>query len=231
MKKIGLSLLVCLFITHSSPAQDVTSLLQKVKNRLNVVNDYEASGRIKTKVAFLKVPLANVKIYYKKPDRLKIRNEKGISFIPKGSASINLNSLFTGINFTALDGGTVKLGDANVRIVKLLPEDEENDNDIVLSTLYIDEEHSLIRKSRTTTKDNGTYQLEMIYGKYANYGLPDKVIFTFNTKHKLPKGFTFDFDDGSRNNVAAKKTIDKGIVEITYTSYIINAGVSESIFK
>jgi hypothetical protein len=37
----------------------------------------------------------------------------------------------------------------------------------------------------------------MTYGKYSSYGLPDKIIFTFNTKeYKLPKGITFDFDDG-----------------------------------
>ena len=33
--------------------------------------------------------------------------------------------------------------------------------------------------------------LEMTYGKYAEYGLADKVIFSFNTKdYKLPKGVT-----------------------------------------
>jgi hypothetical protein len=79
----------------------------------------------------------------------------------------------------------------------LLPKDENSD--VVLSTLYIDEAQSLIKKSKTTTKDNGTYELEMIYGKYSDYGLADKVIFSFNTKdYKLPKGVTFDYDDGRK---------------------------------
>ena len=50
----------------------------------------------------------------------------------------------------------------------------------------------------------------MSYGKYAEFGLADKVIFTFNTKdYKLPKGITFDYDDGSKKEKTADKMKDK----------------------
>jgi outer membrane lipoprotein-sorting protein len=123
------------------------------------------------------------------------------------------------------------IGDTKVKVVKLLPEDDNGD--VVLSTLYIDEANLVIRKAKTTTRENGSYELEMTYGKYIEYGLPDKIIFTFNTKdYKLPKGVTFDFDDGSR----AKKTTDKaknkkGRAEITIYTYSINKGVADSVFK
>lgn len=73
----------------------------------------------------------------------------------------------------------------------------------------------------------------MSYGKYAEYGLADKVIFTFNTKdYKLPKGITFDYDDGSKKEEPADKLKDKkGKVEISYSSYTINKGVADSVFK
>ena len=119
----------------------------------------------------------------------------------------------------------------NLRIIKLLPKDENAD--IVLSTLYIDETQSLIKKSKTTTRENGTYELEMSYGKYAEYGLADKVIFTFNTKeYKLPKGITFDYDDGSKKEQPADKFKNKkGKVEISYSGYIINKGVPDAVFN
>jgi hypothetical protein len=103
----------------------------------------------------------------------------------------------------------------------------------VLSTLYIDETQSLIKRSKTTTKDNGTYELEMTYGKYAEYGLADKVIFSFNTKdYKLPKGVTFDYDDGTKKEEDADKLKNKkGKVEISYSGYIINKGVPDSVFQ
>jgi hypothetical protein len=102
-----------------------------------------------------------------------------------------------------------------------------------LSTLYIDEAQSLIRKAKTTTRENGTYELEMSYGKYADYGLADKVIFSFNTKdYKLPKGITFDYDDGTKKDTTPDKLKNKkGRVEIVYSSYVINKGVNDAVFR
>lgn len=210
---------------------DVNALIKKVGAKIDRVNNYSAEGSMKTQVAFLKVPASAVKIYFKKPNRLKIKNEKGISFVPKGAVSINLSNIINGAAYTALDAGTDKLGNTVVRVVKLLPADDNAD--IVLSTLYIDEANLVIIKAKTTTRENGSYQLEMTYGKYAAYGLPDKIRFTFNTKeYKLPKGITFDFDDGA----AAKKTgpeglnKNQGMAEIIFDSYTINQGVDDRLF-
>jgi outer membrane lipoprotein-sorting protein len=190
---------------------------------------------MKTNVIFIKAPIASVKVYYKKPNKLRINNESGISFIPKGSVNINLSNIFVNTNgFDLIDAGAES--GTGLRIIKLLPKDENAE--IVLSTLYIDEKQSLIKRSKTTTKENGTYELEMTYGKYAEYGLADKVIFSFNTKnYKLPKGVTFDYDDGTQKD-KDKNNPDhnpeknkKGKVEISYSEYIINKGVPDSVFK
>ena len=224
-------LLIYLLLPFLGRAQDINQLVQKVKAKLDQVNDYEAAGRLKTNVSFLKVPVASVKIYFKKPNQLKIKNENGISFIPKGAVSINLNNVLSNGKYSVLDAGTDNIAGTPVKVVRLLPEDDNSD--VVLSTLYIDQTNLVILKSKTTTRENGSYELEMSYGKYVAYGLPDKVIFSFNTRdYKLPKGVTFDFDDGSGNKPAEDKTKNKkGRAEITISSYAINKGVSDGVFK
>jgi hypothetical protein len=205
------------------------ALVQQVKAKLDKVSDYEAKGKMKTNVVFIKAPIANVKVYYKRPNKLRINNESGISFIPRGSVNINLNNIFVNTSgFDMIDAG--KEAGTNLRIIKLLPRDESSE--VVLSTLYIDEAQSLIRKAKTTTRENG-YELEMSYGKYASWGLADRVIFSFNTKdYKLPKGITFDYDDGSKKeNNTDKLKNKKGKVEIVYASYTINQGVPDSVFQ
>jgi len=186
---------------------------------------------MKTNISFLKVPESDVKIYFKRPDKIRIVNENGISLVPKGAVSINLSSILNGNKYSIIDAGTDKIGNTQVRVVKLLPEDDNAE--VVLSTLYIDENNLVIKRAKTTTRENGSYQLEMTYGKYIAYGLPDKINFTFNTKdYKLPKGVTFDFDDGT----AVRKTSgddakkNKGMAEITFDSYTINKGVANSVF-
>jgi outer membrane lipoprotein-sorting protein len=230
MMKKTLLLTMMLSAVLFSKAQTAEEIIAKVKARLDKVNDYEAKGKMKTNVIFIKAPVATVKVYYKKPDKLRINNESGISFIPKGSVNINLNNIFWNTNgFDIIDAG--KESGSNLRIIKLLPKDENSE--VALSTLYIDEIQSLIKKAKTTTRENGTYELEMTYGKYAEYGLADKVIFSFNAKdYKLPKGITFDYDDGTKKPPDTDKLKNKkGKVEITYSGYIINKGVPDSVFQ
>jgi outer membrane lipoprotein-sorting protein len=208
-------------------AQSAADLVQKLKAKLDKVNNYQADGTLKTNVVFLKAPVADVKIYYKRPGKWKIINKHGISFIPKGSVNISLSNLIQENNsYDIIDVGKDSSG---LRIIKLLP--KEDTADIILSILYVDEKNLLIKKSKTTTKESGTYELEMKYGKYADFGLPDKVVFSFNTKnYKMPKGVTLDYDDGTKKKPDQVKD-KKGKVEVVYSNYTINKGVDDSVFK
>ena len=218
---------IAFFTTH---AQDASALAAKVKAKLAAVNDYEAKGVMVTDVSFMKIPKSDVVVYFKKPNKFKIKKQDGITVTPKGGVSINLNALIAGDNFTAVNAGTSTIAGKNVTIIKLLPLDEASE--VVVSTLYIDEKELLIYKSVTTTKETGTYEMELSYGKFAKWGLPDKVVFIFNTKdYKLPKGLAFNYDDGTKpvDKTAAKNS--KGKVEINYNNYTVNKGVSDSIFQ
>lgn len=217
-----------LLLTSVGHAQTADELVKKVKAKMDKVNDYIATGKMKTDVVFIKAPVANIKSYYKKPNQFKIKRDGGISLLPKGGVSVNVSSLLLSDDYTAIDAGQTTINKQIVKIIKLLPLNENSD--VVLTTLYIDEKNLLIRKASTTTKDNGTFDMEMLFGKYADWGLPDKVIFSFNTKdYKLPKGITLEYDDGSKKPELPKNK--KGKVEISYSSYIINKGVTDYMLK
>ncbi|WP_018615148.1 LolA family protein [Segetibacter koreensis] len=228
MKKIIFVFLSSLICHFSTSAQDVNSLIKKVRSKLDKVNDYIAEGKMKTDVAFIKAPVGKVKVFYKRPDKFTVKRDKGISILPKSGVSFNMSSVLSGDNYTAIPSGESTVGGDKVKLVKLLPNDDNSD--VVLTTLYIDEANLLIKKANTTTRENGTFEMEMSYGKYASYGLPDRVIFAFNTKeYKLPKGVTleFDTDDTPKHSVKNKK----GRVEIIYSSYVINKNISDMEFK
>ena len=110
MKRSFLWCLAALTVSPLIPrAQTVQQLVEKVKAKIDQVKDYTATGRMKTNVSFLKVPVANVVIYFRKPDQLKIKNEKGISFVPRGAVSINLNNVLSNGAYTVLDAGKDKV--------------------------------------------------------------------------------------------------------------------------
>jgi outer membrane lipoprotein-sorting protein len=230
MKKCCLFVLF-IFCASLAMAQDVTQLIKKVKAKLELVDNYEATGVMKTDIAFIKAPIGKIKIYFKKPNLFKIKKEGGISLLPKGGLSVNLSSLIASSNYASIDAGVQDVGGKKLRVVKLLPNEENSD--VVISTLYIDEKESLIEKAVTTTKENGTYTMIMNYGSFSKYGLPDQVVFEFNTKnYKLPKGITLEFEDDSKPLSAAQQLKNKkGRVEINYKNYVVNKGIPAAIFN
>ncbi len=220
----------CLIFINTLFAQNSNELIQQIKQKLEKVNDYTAIGKLKTTVVFIKAPISNIKVFYKKPDQFKIKRNGGISILPKAGIKINLNSILSQSDFVAVESGTAIIHKVNTKILKLLPIGDNSD--VVLTTLYIDEASKLVLKANTTTKENGTYEMEMYYGNYASYALPDKVIFSFNTKdYKLPKGFTMEFDSGEKATEKDFMKNKKGKVEITYSSYSINNGIDDAVFK
>ncbi len=230
MKRSLIFFLCFMIFTIRLPAQDASGLIRSIREKLEKINDYEAEARMKTNIPFLRVPDAEVKLYYKKPGKIRIRNEHGISLVPKESVSISLYSLVAG-KYQVIDAGNGKLNGLPVRVLKLLPENENAD--LVLATLYIDTARTLIMKAKITTRENGTDEVELSYGKYAQASLPDKIVFSFNTQdYKLPKGVTFDYDEGTpENNKGQDQKNQRGKIEISIHSYLINNGLKEDVFK
>jgi len=230
MKTFFSFLFPLVLLTTVAGAQDPSALMKQIRDRMEKISDYEAGARFKTEISFLKVPDALVKIYYKKPDKIKIKNENGISLVPKETGSISLYSLVNS-PYQALDAGTGTIQGVPVRIIKLLPSDENGE--LVLATLYIDTRRMLVLKAKTTTRESGTDEVELFYGKFLQTGLPDKIIFSFNTQDfKLPKGVTFDYDDGSEKKKQAETGKNqRGKIEITFLDYSINKGLPDSLFK
>ncbi len=228
LKKISFVIGVLFLLPTVLMAQS-NALIEKVSAKLNIVNDYVATGVMKTDVAFIKASLGKVKVYYKKPNLLKVKKEGGISLLPKGGVSVTINSLLNNKQYIAIESGVQQFKGKSLQAIKLIPTDDKLD--WVIATLWIDPVEALVYKTFTTTKENGTYEITMEYGAYANYGLPSKIIFGFNTKdYKLPNGITLEFgdDDPAAKQKALKQK--KGTIEITYSNYSINKGVSNSMF-
>jgi outer membrane lipoprotein-sorting protein len=227
MYKYLFSILIA--VTWNSATAQVDPLIEKVSQKLALVDDYVADGVMKTDVSFIKASLGKVKVYFKKPNLLKVKKEGGISLLPKGGVSVTINSLLNTKQYIALPAGKQLYKGRELTVLKLVPTDDKLD--WVISTLWIDPSDALVYKTFTTTKENGSYEITMEYGKYANLGLPSKIIFAFNTKdYKLPNGITLEFGDEDPASKQKALKNKKGTIEITYSNYIINKGVSNAIF-
>lgn len=229
MKKITILFVFVIACSTSTLFGQSDPLIEKVSQKLGMVNDYVAEGTMKTNVSFIKASLGKVKVYFKKPNLLKVKKEGGISLLPRGGVSLTINTLLNTKQYTAIPAGTQLYNGKTLTVIKLIPNDDNLD--WVISTLWIDPVEALVYKTATTTKESGSYEITMQYGEYAKYGLASKIVFSFNTKdYKLPNGITLEF--GDEDPAAKQKALKnkKGTIEITYSNYTINKGIPSGVF-
>lgn len=82
-KKIACFLLLFCMHHRTIFAQDIHIILANIKIKMNKIKDYEAEGQMKTKVVFLKLPVAAVKLYFKNPNKFKLKTSKVFHLFPK----------------------------------------------------------------------------------------------------------------------------------------------------
>ena len=151
--------------------------------------------------------------------------------MPRKSISLSVDKMMPTGAVTVIDAGREQIGTIPVRVIKVIPEGE---SDIILAKVWVDESRMLALRTETTTRDQGTVRMELSYGKYANLGLADRIVFIMDVKeYKLPKGVTMDYDEGGKPPPPnpAGTLPKKGRIEIRYLSYQVNTGLSDEIFR
>jgi len=216
-------LLFTLLLFTAFPQTEAEKILNSVKKKFDVVKDYQVDVRIKIDVEFLKVPDNDAKIFFKAPDKIKLQTGDDFALIPKEGLNFNPANLLNG-KYTAVYEGETKVNGAAHHIVKVIP--TGGTGDVVLSTLWINKSTFFISKVESTTKNNGTFQIDMVYPKDSKYPLPSNMTFSFEVgKFNLPKGF------GGKKKRETTDLRAPGKVFITYKNYIVNKGVPDSVFK
>lgn len=213
-------------------ALDATKLYYTLRDKVLSVKDYSADVKMKIDVNFMKIPQLNGRLLFKSPDKMRLERNGGISFLPKKNINLTLSNLIPTGNVTVIDLGEEQVNGQTVRVVKVIPEDDISN--IVLSKVWINEAALVAVRAETTTRNEGTVIMELKFGNYTKYALPDKMTIHMDLKDfKMPKGVTMDYDNAS-SVPKPQKEMDgkhkKGTIQINYLHYEINKGIADDRF-
>ncbi len=205
------------------------AILNDVINNFDKVKDYQVDVNIKVDVEFLKVPETKAKIYFKQPDKIHFESD-GFALLPREGLDFSPNA-FLKKNYTALYEKDVNLDGINTSVVKVIPIGDEGN--VILSTLWIDQQKKIIRKIESTIKTDGTFVINFYYDENFKYPLPSKIVFSFNIDQmNLPKTITNGTDTDQPKKKSKKfSSTTKGQVIVTYSNYQVNKGIPDSVFK
>jgi outer membrane lipoprotein-sorting protein len=181
---------------------------------------------IKVNMDFIKVPDMKATIYFKQPNKLKL-DSKEFAMLPKQAFNFSPTALLDK-KYNALFIGKDKIDGRNVNIIKVIPNSDSAE--VILSTLWIDAEKNIVNKIESTGRRGSATQIELRYDNNFEYPLPNKITFAF----EIPKPQYMQ--DPRNKKIETEKQIEqkppeKGTVQITYSNYKVNQGLSDSIFE
>jgi len=228
MKKIILFLIIPVVCFAQSNKSD--EILNLVKENFNKIKDYQVNVHIKVDVNFIKVPEGDATIYFKQPDKIKLKSE-GFAMLPKEGINFSPLNFLTG-DYTSIFDKEENVDDNPCYLIKVIPLGDKSD--LILTNLWVDKKQYIIRKIESTTKSNGTFIIELNYDKDIKYPLPSSMVFSFNVqKMEIPVGVMGDADEINKTEEEPrrKSKATSGKVYVNYSDYKINIGLPDNIFE
>jgi hypothetical protein len=223
LKKILLCLaLLLLFSPPWIQAQEEAfRYLDSIEKKYADLKDYTANVMVHFDIETFKAPDMEAKLYYKAPDKMKVESKR-VLFFPREGGFFN-PSFFKKENFEIkyLEGLTYD----GRKAIKLKLTPQKAKRNIQVFVLTIDTDRNLIREMGVTQFDGREIKAVIEYGKFNGFELPVHIrlkldIPSFETEG--PKEF---------DQVVQKPKQVTGTIEMTYSNYKVNSGLSDQIFK
>jgi hypothetical protein len=204
-------------------AQSPKSILQQVVLNFYKVKDYSADIAIKFDIPGLKIEQAKGKVFYKQPDKFKVKSQ-GIIFLPKQNPFYFINKLRDTTAYECIGSAKELVRTFSCHVINVVP---TADLDFVLAKFWIDEKSKLILRSQITTKANGTVIIDNVYQSEST--LPINTTFTIDVaKFKIPKAVAVDINSKSSEKKVGDRT--KGFIVMSFANYKVNQNLNDAIF-
>jgi len=201
--------------------EDASRYLDPIETKYSGLKDYTADVNVHFDIEALKAPDMQARLYFKAPDKMKVESKR-IFFLPKEGGYFN-PSLFKKKDFDMKLIERLVYDGRNAVRLKLTPMDTDTYHKGFILT--IDTDRSLIREIKISPSEGREVKAMIEYGMFANFELPTHIHLQLDMPSDEPSGMKEFTQFGQK----PKKITGK--VEITYSNYQVNVGLSDEIFK
>ncbi len=213
-------LIAILFFLPGTPQSSGVEYLDKVWSQFSGIKDYTVDVRVHFDVKELQSPDMQATIYYKAPDKVRVKS-KGLFIMPREAGVFN-PSKFNPSDYTAAVEDTLTYGGNPAVEVSVAPKKKgEEDRKLIL---VIDEKDWLVREIKTPPSSGKKVRARITYATVDGFNLPSEMDVTFDVNKT----------DGEIPNPGRDRRRLGGVsgsVQIYYSNYRVNTGLSDEIFK
>ena len=224
MKKILLCLLWVPFLFSPGLLQaqeEGARTLDALQKKYSGLKDYTVDVNVHFDVEGFKAPDMQAKLFCKPPDKMKIESKR-IFFLPKEGGTFN-PFMFNKEDFEVKLLERLTYEGRNVVKLKLTPKKRKlNAQDFILT---VDTDRHLIREMNTSSFDGREVKALIEYGNFGDFDLPTHIELHLNVQFSE----SMEIRDFGPSAQPAKRVT--GRVDITYSNYKVNSGLSDDVFK
>lgn len=222
MKKAQKLFFYLLIISPIASAQQITAekILQNVKANFDAVQDYSAQLTAKVNMERLRIPEMNVTVYFKQPDKIHIES-KNFAMLPREGFGLNPNDLLTKFDATLL--GTDEHNGVLHYKLRLISKPARG-RPARESFIWVDATRWVVTHVESTPVEGRKVSIDVDYT-------------TVEGKYLLPASMKARFDFEQNPDSLAERIYSpnrvprKGSMEIFYSHYKVNQGLSDEIFE
>jgi len=224
LKKILLYLLWVTFLLLPGVIQaqeDAARSLDALQKKYSGLKDYTVDVNVHFDVEGFKAPDMQAKLYCKPPDRMKIESKR-IFFLPKEGGTFN-PSMYNREDFEVKFLERLMYKGRNAVKLRLTPKKKKrNGQDFILT---VDTDRNLIREMNVSSIEGREVRALIEYGHFSDFDLPTRIELHLD----VPFSESREIKDFGQSAQPAMRVT--GQVEITYSNYRVNSGLSDEIFN
>jgi outer membrane lipoprotein-sorting protein len=196
--------------------------LDALQNKYSNLKDYTVDINVHFDVEGFKAPDMQAKLYCKPPDRMKIESKR-IFFLPKEGGTFN-PFMFNKEDFDVRFLERLTYDGRNAVKLKLTPKKRKLNapQDFILT---VDTDRNLIREMNISSSDGREVRALIEYGRFSDFDLPTRIELHLNVQFDESRELR-DFGPSAQPSKGVT-----GRVDITYSNYKVNVGLSDEMFK
>jgi len=218
---LGLVLSILFLSATIQGQEDASRYVEVLEKKYAGLKDYVVEVRVHFDIETFKAPDIKARLFYKAPDKVKVES-KQVLFFPREGGYFN-PSLFKREKFTpVLLERLMHQGRQAVRLRLIPKEVKKNGHDTALT---IDTEQMLVREADVIQPGGREIKAKIEYGRFSSFDLPTRIDLFLDFPASEPEMFKgFDLSPQGTKRV-------KGRIELTYSDYRVNTGLSDEFFK
>ena len=247
MSRIGILILAMLSCPIAAGLPSFETISDSVLQTYGEIQDYEVDVKIGVKMTGFRMPGKKVKVFYKYPDKMKVKTT-GFAIIPKTGFAGNPRDLLklisnvSTITSAQSEGGSIRIsGNVNADSLDIGVDVSDEELPAVKIDLIVDQDYWVITKAEVYLDAEPVFSINMDYTTVDGMRVPRQTEFVLGIKgiSKWTTSDPYGGPDNDRhdfNSIAEHSGFDPkqdeiaGTIKMKFSKYKINRGIDDSIF-